>query len=83
MTTPAPKPGQKIKGYAPNGAEITLARYHPGANTSDVTATGKNMTSNQHDALKKAGLLADTRNGGNWEKAMSVLATAGFELYVA
>jgi hypothetical protein len=66
----------KVKGYAPNGGTVTIETLERG-----TSGGAKDLSQTEFDAYKKARLTADPANGGDIEKAKSILEKAGFDVY--
>jgi hypothetical protein len=65
-----------LRGFTEQGGTCHLKDLGDGT----IQRGAKNLSQEQMDAYKKASLVADYLNGGNWEKAEKLLKEAGFEV---
>ena len=68
--------GQGIRAFTPTGGKVRLVTY-----IESVGGGASGLSQEQFDAYKRARLLADPRNGGDWAKARAALEAAGFEVF--
>ena len=67
---------KNLKGYTENGGEIHLRSLSDGS----IQRGAKGLSSGEMSVYKKAALYADKKNGGDWNKAETLLKKAGFEI---
>ena len=68
--------GQGIQAFTSTGGKARLVNILDG-----VGGGASDLTQEQFDAYKRAKLIADPRNGGDWANARQVLEDAGFEVF--
>ena len=74
---PQVQPGRGLRGFDnKTGGTARLVQY-----TAGVGGGCSNLSQEQFDAFQRAKLLADPRNGGQWELAKETLEAAGLEVY--
>ena len=73
---PQVKQGRGLRGFTDVGGTVRLVQY-----TAGVGGGCSNLSQEQFDAFQRAKLLADPRNGGQWELAKETLEAAGLEVY--
>lgn len=72
---PTLRHGQGLRGFAPSGGKVRLVQY-----VESVGGGATNLAQEEFDAYKRARLIADPRNGGDWAKVRDILVKAGFEV---
>lgn len=70
------KGGLIFRGFTKSGGKCRLEEIGGG-----ISRTFQNLNEKEAQAVKKASLVADPLNGGNWAKAEKILRDAGFEIY--
>jgi len=73
---PTLRHGQGLRAFAPSGGAVRLVQY-----VENVGGGASGLTRDEFDAYKRARLVADPRNGGDWAKARETLVKAGFEVF--
>lgn len=65
-----------LRGFTESGGTARLVQY-----TSSVGGGASDLTQEQFTAYRRAKLVADEQNGGDWEKAKELLEAVGIEVY--
>jgi len=58
---------QGLRGFTEGGGTVRLVQY-----TASIGGGATNLTQEQFAAYQRAKLIADPRNGGNWQQAKEI-----------
>lgn len=72
-------PRKGYMAYAKNGTEVRL--LNAGDEVLGTTTKGPGLSQPQITALRKAELMAQSKNGSKWAEARKLLESAGLEVY--
>ena len=82
-------PNACLRGFTPTGGKIVVSLHPVGMFMNRYThknwATGggaSNLTQQEYDAYKRAGLLLSRGEEGDGQQAFALLKEAGFDLFI-